>query len=146
MIPVWDKRVADWVSPRVSPADRGFGKCQALGVVHKGELVAGLVFHNWEPEAGVIEISGAAKDARWMTRAVMNTALGYVFDGLECQMVLARQRKYNIRPRKAWLALGGSEVVIPRLYGRGQDGTIITLTAEQWRASKFYQGGTDGQK
>ena len=143
MIPVWDKRVAGWVAQQLG-FERGFGKAQALGVVHKDTLVAGLVFHNWEPEHGTIEVSGAATDRRWMTRKVMNTALNYVFDEVGCQMVIARQDIGNLSPRKAWLGLGASEYVIPRLRGKNTDGTIITLTDDQWRASKFY-GGKHGQ-
>ncbi len=139
MIPVWDKRVAGWVAQQLG-FERGFGKAQALGVVHKDTLVAGLVFHNWEPEHGTIEVSGAAIDRRWMTRRVMNTALDYVFNQIECQMAIAKTDAANRSPVRAIEALGATSHKIPNLRGRGKDGMILTLTDDQWRASKFYGG------
>lgn len=147
MTPFWDERVAPWVSRRIWGDERGFGECIALGVLSRDrKLVAGLVFHNWEPEAGLIEVSGAAIDPRWMTRRVMNTALGYVFEIAGCQMVVARQSVKNDNARKAWKALGGHEVIIPRMRGREEDGSIITLTDDAWRASRFYEAGHGQQK
>jgi len=137
MTPFWDDRVAGWVAARIPGCERGFGPCKAMGVVSKGKIVAGLVFHNWQPEHGLIEISGAAEDRRWMTRRVMAEALGYAFDQVGCQMIVAQQDLANEAPRKAWLALGASEYIIPRLRGRDRDGSIVTLTAEQWQVSKF---------
>lgn len=142
MTPFWDERVAAWVARRIPNCERGFEPCVGLGVLRRDKkLVAGLVFHNWEPEAGLIEVSGAAIDPRWMTRTVMNEALGYAFDVAGCQMVFARQSVKNEAPRKAWKALGAQEVIIPRLRGRHEDGSIITLTDDAWRASKFRKAG-----
>lgn len=141
MKPFWDGRVAWWVSRQIWGDDRGFGECVALGVANrKMEIIAGLVFHNWEPEAGIIEVSGAATDPRWMTRRVMNVALGYAFDDAGCQMVVARQSLENKAPRRAWKALGAQEIIIPRMRGRDEDGLLITLTDDAWRSSRFYEG------
>lgn len=137
MTPFWDPQVADWVSVRIKGCERGFGQCQAMGVAHKDKLVAGVVFHNWEPETGTIEVSGAAEDSRWMTRKVINEALTYVFDTAKCQMLVARQALDNAPARRLWLGIGGTEYIIPRLRGRDTDGSIITLTDDQWAQSKF---------
>ncbi|WP_434286303.1 hypothetical protein [Celeribacter sp. SCSIO 80788] len=110
-----------------------------MGVEHGGNVVAGIVFHNWEPETGIVEISGASENPRWFTRRVINAALTYAFDGLKCQMIVARQAVENENPRRCWKALGGNEYIIPRLRGRDKDGSIITLTDEAWRSSKFYK-------
>ena len=145
MTPFWDARVAAWVARRIPGCERGFGECQALGVEHKGEIVAGLVFHNWEPESGVIEISAAATDPRWMTRTVIRTALDYAFSQAGCQMVVARQAVTNLAPRKAWKALGAKEYIIPRLRGRNEAGSLITLTDDAWNASRFNREVSHGK-
>lgn len=139
MITFWDKHLADWAAARIEGCERGFGECQALGVAHKDALIAVVVFHNWHPEAGVIEISAAAESPRWFSRSVANVALGYAYDGLGCQMVVARQDPDNDRARGIWLALGGTEYVIPRMRGRDAAESFITLTEEAWRSSKFFQ-------
>lgn len=138
MTPFWDKRVADWTAARIPGFTRGFGPCQALGVTDGKQIVGGVVFHDWNPEAGTVELSAAASDRRWMTRAVMNTVFRYVFDELGCQMAVARTESRNTPVRKLWAALGASEVIIPRLFGRGVDGAVLTLPVERWKASKFF--------
>lgn len=139
MTPIWDKRVAPWVASKIEGCERGFDAFVSMGVIHKRKLVAGLVFHNWEPEHGLIEVSAAATDRRWLTRKVINEALRYAFEEAGCQMVVARQAVENTPARKVWLALGGQEYIIPRLRGRTKDGSIITLTDTAWRQSKFYE-------
>lgn len=133
----WSDQFADFVAARVPQCQRGFGECQALGVVEDDKIIGALVFHNWVPENGTIEVSGAADSPRWYSRAVIEAATDYVFRRLGCQMMIARQRRDNIKARKCWLALGADEVRIPRMYGREADGTVITLTEEQWQESKF---------
>lgn len=137
MTPFFDVRVADWVAARIPGCERGFGKCQALGVAHDGRVVGGMVFHNWSPEFGTIEISAAADDPRWLTREVINMALDYVFDGAGCQMVMAQQDPENKRAVRLWKALGAQEYIIPRLRGRNNAGSIVTLTDDAWARSKF---------
>lgn len=145
MIPFFDDRVAGWVARNIEGCERGFGECRALGVAHKGDLVAGLVFHNWEPENGLIEISAAATHRGWMTRQVVNTAMEYVFDGLHCQAVVARVAEGNASARKIWQALGSAEYVIPRLRGRDKAGCIYILTDDAWKRSRFNEKVTHGQ-
>lgn len=137
MTPFFDRRVAAWVAQRIPGCERGWGDCQALGVEHNQQIVGGLVFHNWVPEHGVIEMSGASTDSRWLTRTVVNTALNYVFDEIGCQMVIAQQDPENKRATRVWKALGAQEIIIPRLRGRNNAGSIITLTDDAWARSKF---------
>ena len=59
------KAVAAFVSKMIPGCEGGFGSCTAIGFLDNGgKLIAGIVFHNWHPETGVIEISGAATTKR----------------------------------------------------------------------------------
>ena len=144
MIPFFDDRVADWVARHIEGCERGFGPSRALGVLHSGNLVAGLVFHNWEPEHGLIEISAAATHRGWMTRKTISTALEYVFDGLKCQAVVARHAEGNAPARRIWQALGAEEHIIPRLRGRDKAGCLAILTDDAWKLSRFNEKVTHG--
>lgn len=147
MTPFWNNSVARWVEDRVPHAgpfgDEGY---RAMGVEHKGETVAGFVFHNWDPRYGTIEVSGASDNPRWATASVVRCALDYVFDTCGCQMLYARQFLHNERARQGWLHLGASEVIIPRMFGIGADGTIITLTNDQWWSSRIGRRDRDGRR
>lgn len=109
-----------------------------MGVLGRaGNIAAGLVFHNWDPGAGVIEVSAAAISRKWLTRRVATEAMTYAFQTCACQTVLARYSEQNTPARKIWAALGSTETHIPRLYGRETDGVVATLTDDVWGFSKF---------
>jgi hypothetical protein len=130
---VWAPEVADFVAALLG-FPRGFGECQAVGFLDAAcVLEAGVVYHNWNPEAGVIEISAASTTRRWGTRGRLHMIFGYPFDHIGCQMVVARHAEDN-PVRRIWKALGASEHVIPRLRGRDRAECIATLTVEKWRA------------
>ena len=146
MTPVWglDAAVAAFVAERLE-APRGFGECRGLAVINATRrMVAGLVFHNWEPVAGVIEVSAAADDPAWATRDVLRTAFGYAFGTAGCQLVVARTHENNGRVRRLWRSFGADEYVIPRLRGRTASEAIMTVTQEAWHASRFMRS-EDGQ-
>jgi hypothetical protein len=130
--------VAEWVAARIPEVDR-FGANKAFAVMRSdGEPAAGVVFHDWNPLAGVIEASAAADDPRWATRGVLRTLFGYAYDECACQMVVCRT--VNPVVVKLWRAFGADEHVIPRLAGRDRAMTIMTLTDDAWNASKFMEG------
>lgn len=142
MRPVYghDDVVARLVARLIPDAVRGFGdNFTAIGVDHGGELVGGFIFHNWSPEAGVIEISYAGTDRRWLTRRTLHAAFSYVFDGIGCQMAVARtpaSLKHGVRIARAY---GFKQVTVPRLFGRDEDGIVSTLTVEDWRVNGFHK-------
>ncbi|MFG6591284.1 hypothetical protein [Sulfitobacter sp. 1A12157] len=116
--------------------DRDFGNCVTATVLTENDALAAIiVFHNYCPDAAVIEISAAAVTPRWAQRSVLREAFGYAF--ANCQMVVSRTSAENATVRKLWKAFGADEVVIPRLRGRDEAECIITLTDDAWAASKF---------
>lgn len=109
-----------------------------MGVLNShNKVIAGLVFHDWNPECGTIEISAAAENPRWFTRGVINEAMNYAFKGAGVQAIFGRTQEDNKRTRKIWRALGSTETVIPRLFGRDQDGIVMVVTDDAWNASKY---------
>lgn len=101
------------------------------------DVAAVLIFHNWHPEAGVIEVSAVAGNPKWTQRGVLKEAFDYIYGRLGCQMAVARCDVSNGRVRRLWKAFGASEHIIPRLRGRNADEAILTLTDDAWRASRF---------
>jgi RimJ/RimL family protein N-acetyltransferase len=122
-----------------------FGECVTMAVVDRqNKIVAGIVFHNWEPASGVIEISAAATSPRWATKNILRAALDYCYRVAECQLVVTRYAETNTPAHRLWRGLGSETYVIPRLRGRDEAETIATLTAEAWAQSKFMRP-TDGK-
>lgn len=134
----WDRagEAAALVGGMLDGGDRGFGDCRALAFVRGSEVVAGVVYHNWCPEAGVIEISCASRDPRWMSRQAAEVVFGYPFTF--CRMVVARTSERNAALLKFWRSIGAT--VYPPIAGlRGPDeGEVIsTLTGDQWARSRW---------
>lgn len=132
--------VAAFVASLIPECSRGFGNCTAIGVLDGEKLVAGLVYHNWNPDSGVIEMSCAAVTSRWLTRPVLRAIYDYPFNQVGCQLAVARVAEDATHLRRMWKAIGADEYIIPRLRGRTASEAILTLTAEAWANSKFMRG------
>lgn len=129
------ERVARFVAERTE-AGRGFGNCVGIGWMLDGEMIAGTVFHNWFPEAGVIELSSAADSPKWLTRKSLQVMFGYPFDQLGCQLVVLRVSERNERMRSIAKRFGFAEYVIPRLRNRNTAECVYTLTVEDWNGKR----------
>lgn len=131
--------VEKFVSQLIPRCADGFDACQAIGVIDEdGKLVAGWIWHNWDPSAEVIEFSGASITPKWMTRAILHELFTYAFVGIGCQMIFTRNSADNKRLHRQLKAFGFDRFDIPRLFGRKEDAVVWTLTDDQWRASPFF--------
>lgn len=139
--------VATLVAALIEGCERSdFGGCTAIGVAQDRRLVGGFVFHNYRPSAGVIEVSFASSRRRWLSRPLLYAAFSYVFDELACQLAVARTPVSLAHALRIARAYGFSQVTVPRLFGRHEDGVISTLTAEAWRSNGFHKENAHGQK
>ena len=128
-----NETVAAWVAAHIPGCERGFDKPVAIGVLDGERLIGGTAFHNWNPEAGVIEMSSAGTSARWLIRPMLKAIFGYVFDQLACQLVVMRVSERNERMIGIARKFGFDGYLIPRLRGRDEAEWLFTLTDEQWR-------------
>jgi hypothetical protein len=135
-----DQAVAQFTATLIPHCRRGFGACKAIGVVEHGYLIAGFVYHNWDPEAEIIEISGAALPGhRWCTPMTLAHIYRYPFLQLDCQMIVQRVPAANERLLSQLSRLNYAFVPFPRLFGSDADGVICLLTVEAWAANKICQ-------
>lgn len=135
-----DKEVAGWVAGQLG--QQGFAGyfMSAIGVFDGTQIIGGTAFHNYYPKEGVIEMTSASIDSRWLTRRMIRAIFAYVFDLLECQMVVMRVSVNNSQMVNIGERFGFTSYTIPRLRGRNEDEVIFTLTDDQWRSSRFNRG------
>lgn len=124
-----------FVAARVG-APRGFGPAASLGMVEGDRLIAAVVFNNWSPEDGTIEMSAAADSKRWLTRPMLNAMFGFCFDECQCQLVALRVSEHNTTMIDIARRFGFSETRIARLRGRNEAEIIFTLTDDTWNAHR----------
>jgi RimJ/RimL family protein N-acetyltransferase len=139
-----DKAVHDWVANQLGYPGFSGGVTNAIGSVLNGQLIGGVVFHNYYPENGVIEMSAASTDSRWLSRRMLRAIFTYAIDLLECQTVVMRVSADNSRMLNIAKAFGFNLYTIPRLRGRMEDETVCVYTDDQWRASRFNRNKAHG--
>jgi len=109
-----------------------------MAVLDGGKMVAGVVYHNYYPDAGTVEVSAASDTKRWLTRDVLRTFIAMPFERLGVQALVARHAETAQHLRRMWQKVGAQEYTIPRLRGKGQPAECISvLTDDAWAASPF---------
>lgn len=137
--------LSKWVANLIWPGKlRDFGNSQGLAIFENGELIAGMIYHNYEPDAGVIEISGAGTSKRWLTRETLRKMFAYPFEECDCQTVVMRVDPEDAPLRRMLTAYGFKLYVIPRLRGRHKDENVFLLTDDAWASNKFNRPKSSG--
>lgn len=123
--------------PRVR--NRGFSPgAKAIGVVDGTELIAGLIYHNYDPDAGIIEMSGAALPGKyWLSRETIKRMYQYPFLQVGVQMIVQCNSAEDERLLGMLAAYGYSLIRIPRMLGQHRDGVLCCLTYEDWCNNRF---------
>jgi len=118
---------------------RGFGKCRAIGVADAdGQLLGGVVYRNWCPEVGTIELSAAALPGTyWLSRRILQMIYDYPFYGCGCHMVIQTTMADNEKALLVKAKIGFTFYRIRHLGGPNRDGVLATLTVDDWENSKF---------
>jgi RimJ/RimL family protein N-acetyltransferase len=140
VIPVYDHvdSVRTFVSKGLWDGKRQFGSSTAIGFANADQgLVAGVVYHNFEPDAGVIEVSAYSARRDWLSRDLLRVIFEYPFFEIGCRLVVARISEHNTRTLRIWNALGSKQYSIPELRGPNEAEVIATLTRDDWQNSKF---------
>lgn len=132
--PEINQAIAHFVASHIPGCERGWENFTSLGLVDEdGQLVGGCVFHNYAPEAGVIELSSASTSRRWLTRPMLKGMFGYPFDQIGCQMVVLRVSERNTVMIEIAERFGFKSYRIPRLRGRDEAEILFTFTDDDWR-------------
>lgn len=96
-------------------------------------MVGAVVFHDWQPKAGVMCMSSAGERG-WLDNRTIYQMHSYVFDQCECQLAVLQVSEFNDLMRRTAEHFGYQGVRVPRLRGRDEDEILYTLTEEAWRA------------
>lgn len=135
-----DEQVGEMVAsmiPHVGPG--GFGirdatgrlPYTALGVVRSGFLLGGVVFHNFKPEDGIIEMSGASSRADWLRPSTLRRLFSYPFVQLGCVNLITITGRKNMRARKIDEFLGFRLVGI--IHRRNEDAALYEMPRSRCR-------------
>ena len=130
-----DERVAAWVAkqlPHVGAA--GFGPCRAIAVMGAdGRALAGLVYHEYNEQAGTVQLSMAAESPMWATRGTIRALLSVPFEQFKCFKVWTATPHGNARALKVNEHIGFKrEATLAHHYGRGNHAIICRMLAPDY--------------
>lgn len=139
-----NQTVAQWVASLIGNRARFGENCTAIGVMDGDKAVGGFVYHNYDPDAGTIEMSAAGIGKRWMTRPVLYGLFSYPFDQLKCQLLYSQVSERNKPLLRITKAYGFTQVRVPRWYGRDEAAILCSLTDDAWRGNGFHKDHNHG--
>jgi hypothetical protein len=138
-----DMLVADFVtrSKNASGFRAGFSdkNLKAIGIANEdNELIAGIVYFNYKPDCGTIDMSiEALPKQRWLMPTTLAIMFQYPFLQCGCQMLTTAALARSRHVLRMLAAMNFKFILVPRLAGRNEDGVLAFLTYEDWIESKF---------
>lgn len=126
-----DERIIDWVMANSHYFNAGFAK--AIAVEDKGELIAGVVFHNFKNNN--ITLSIASKpEKHWSSHEFLKHIFRYVFDVCKCNRATAQVSSDNTKSIRYVEHLGFVREGAMREAGlNGQDILIYGMLRKECR-------------
>lgn len=135
-IPLTRKRLER--DPTASP----FGPAQAIGVLNAADqLVAGVVYHNYDPDCLSVELSFAADTPKWLTRKLICELLNYPFETMGLNRITGCTPD-NATSALAFLERFGfkREGVAKDGFGPGVNAVVSRLLKREWVRTKWANG------
>jgi len=140
-----DAEIVRFIGQFIPTSTTNLGRCKTIGVIDgDGVLVAGLIYYDYKPAAGTIELGAASSTPRWLNRTTYRRMFEYPFIECGCQMVTVHASAEKEALLTLLARMNFSLTYVPRLCGRSEDGVLCTLTDDQWLdsrvARRIYRG------
>jgi RimJ/RimL family protein N-acetyltransferase len=126
-----------FASERIWGKPKEFGIGRAMAVSDEGKIIAVVLYTNYDPDCGTIEISAASDNPLWLSKRVLREMFEFPFNGLKCQAVIMRGDIGNSNLSRIAPAYGFKRYEIPRLRGRDKIEAVYVLSDDDWNANKF---------
>lgn len=132
--------VADRIPQMGGPDD--FGPSVGIGVMSSdGMLVGGVVFSNYQPTFGSIEVAFAGSRRNWLTPRLVSGILAYPFTQLNANRITCLTPKRNRQARQFLEKFGFKREGLIR-RGFGNDDCVVSgLLRKEWEGHRFNVNG-----
>lgn len=133
-------RMAEWVAARIPHMHGGdFGLCVSGGVIRDGALVAGVVFHEYQPDYSTMQVSIAA-DGPWATRPVIRAMFQYPFGQVGVDVLWAAM-PHDLPDIHAFNRRLGfkKEATLRHRFGRKRHAVIASMTRGEWQRTPWFK-------
>lgn len=127
-----DEPVARWVVDHIPHVD-DFGPCVAIGVINGPKMLAGVVYHDYQPDCRTIQLSMAAASPMWARREIIRDLLEYPFKQLKVFKVWTGTPADNERALKVNKHIGfKQEAILAHHFGPKRHGIVCRMLAPDY--------------
>jgi len=84
-----DDRMLDWIAKRIPAMGEGYNwqMASAVGLVARGQIIAGMAVHTFLPHYKSCELTFAADTPKWATKQSIRALLRWPFVQLGCERI-----------------------------------------------------------
>jgi len=127
--------VAQWVSKNIAHMQGAeFGPLEAIGVIDDdGTLVAGVVFHDYQPAFKTIQVSVAASTPRWFNRRILKEILAYPFERLRVNLIWSSIVHDNARAIRFNKGIGFVQEGVARYRFGSKHAYVSSMTFKEYK-------------
>lgn len=121
-----DDSMAEWVGSRIQHVGaNNFGPCFGLSVKRGNRLLAGVVYHDYQPDNRTIQLSMAADSPMWAHRLTIGVLLSVPFEQLGVFKVWTATPHENIKALRVNINIGFThDAVLEHHFGPGKHAVI----------------------
>lgn len=141
-----DNSVVSWVAERIPHVGKsGFEKPFGVSITRNGRLLAGIVYHDYQPDHRTIQMSAAATSPMWAHRLTIGVFLSIPFEQLGCFKVWTATPHDNTPAIKVNLKAGFTvDGVLDHQFGPDRHAVICRLLEPDYQ--RLYKREYDGQE
>ena len=137
--PQENEALAAWCADRIPHVAGGtFGPCQALAVVHEGQVRGVAVFHDWQSRFSTMQCSMASTTPKWARQETLRALFAYVFATAkanklwtaiphDAERVLRFNRGIGLKP----------EATLADHFGPKRHAVICRMKRSEWLRSRW---------
>jgi RimJ/RimL family protein N-acetyltransferase len=136
-----DEAVAAWVARQIPHVGApGFGACRAIAVASGDRPLAGVVFHDYQPQARCVQISVAAISPLWAQPDTIRGLLSVPFEQYGCYKIWTAIPADNERALRFNRGIGmKSEGTLRHQFGPRRHAVIFGMIEPEWAAKWRYK-------
>ena len=131
-----DERVAAWVARQLPHVGaNGFGPCRAVAIVNGDRPLGAIVFHDWQPHLGTVQISMATVSRLWAQPQTIRDLLAIPFDQYRANKVWTCIPADNERAIRFNVGIGMvREAVLRHQFGPKRNAVVFGMLAREYGA------------
>jgi RimJ/RimL family protein N-acetyltransferase len=132
----FDEKIAAWVARQIPHvAEAGFGPCKAVGIAVNGNPVAGVVYHDYQPQHRTVQISMVSLSPFWAKWNTIRALLAIPFEQYGVYKVWTCIPADNERAIRFNRGIGmKSEATLRHQFGPKRAAVIYSMTAGEYAA------------